>query len=209
MGQLHNELRRSKLSEALTRAIGASKGAVGIERFGETLTPMIDLWSLPEWSALRNERLGIIRVATGPVAGNFSFVFLVNPIAAGRLVVVDAVSVATIVAGSCFLESATEAQVAAGIAAAAQTVGTTRDRRLGIDTATQTISGINVAQTIGGRQIEVATSTAGGGGGLFVLGLPHVLPPGQALGVSGRVANEQMIATFRWRERQALPGELL
>lgn len=208
MGLLHNELRRSKLSEALTHAVGASKGSVGIERFGETLTPIIDLWSLPEWAALRQERLGVIRASQAAVAVNFGFVCLVNPIVSGRLVTCEAITVATTVSGSIPLELATEAQVTAGLAAAAQTVGSTRDRRLGLQTATQTISGINVAQTLGGTVVEVATSTAGGAGGPFTVALPIVLPPGQAIVIAGRVVNELIQVNFRWRERQALPGEL-
>lgn len=208
MGLIHNELRRSKLSEALTRALGASKGAPGIERFGETLTPTIDLWSQPEWAFLRNERLGATVHVKAAVAGEFGIIGIVNPATSNRIVVVEVAGVTTTVAGTTFLEAATEAQMNA-LTAAAQQVGSTRDRRGGTDTATQTIAGSAVAQTTGGRQVDRALSTTAGNPGLFTVALPHVLPPGQALAIVGRIANEIVIAFFGFRERQALPGELV
>lgn len=57
MGQGHNELRRGEFSRAIKALVGDSDSESGLERFGETLQPIIDLWNLPEMHLLRGERL--------------------------------------------------------------------------------------------------------------------------------------------------------
>lgn len=53
MGQ-HNALQQyTELLDAYSRALGERDGWSGIERGGETLTPVIDLWSQPDWDYLR------------------------------------------------------------------------------------------------------------------------------------------------------------
>lgn len=51
MGQLHNELRRGPLSNALGNALGDTRGG-GLERYGETLQAQINLWERGEWQHL-------------------------------------------------------------------------------------------------------------------------------------------------------------
>lgn len=206
---IHNAIKYgTSLLRGYSRATGLGEDEEGTVRLGETLTPVLDFWSQPEWAFSRGEIPGVTRVVKNAVAGEFGIIGLLVPAASRRrIVVVELVKIASIVAGTCFLEVCTEAQINA-LTAAAQTVGSTRDTRAGFDTASQTISGSAVAQTAGGRQLDVALSTAGGPGGLYDAAVPFVLSPGFALAAVGRAANEQIIVTFRYREREAFPGEL-
>jgi hypothetical protein len=206
---IHNAIKYSSpLLRAYSRVVGLGEDEEGTVRLGETLTPVLDIWSLPEWAFNRGELIGVTRVTKAAVAGEFSIIGILCPSAARRrLVVVEKAGVVSTVAGGCILELCTEAQLNA-LTAAAQTVGSSRDRRAGADSATQTISGSAVAQTTGGRVIDAALSTTGGTAGPFEFGLPVILPPGFALAIVGRAANELIIATFAYREREAFPGEL-
>lgn len=59
MSDLHNALLRGPWSQAVQNALGVTQsGEGGVERYGETLEPVIDLWRLPEWRYLRRERTG-------------------------------------------------------------------------------------------------------------------------------------------------------
>lgn len=61
MGQLHNELRRGPLSNALANALGDTKGG-GLERYSESLQAQINLWERAEWQHLLDIRPWGIRV---------------------------------------------------------------------------------------------------------------------------------------------------
>jgi len=58
VGQVHNEFRAGNIGRGIVEALGAASYDVGIERIGETLTPVIDIWSQPEWAIGRQEFLG-------------------------------------------------------------------------------------------------------------------------------------------------------
>lgn len=211
MPPIHNALKYgTALLRGFSRALGLGEDEEGVVRLGETLTPVIDFWSAtePQWAVLRGERLGVTRHFKAAVAGEFGVVALVNPgPPQRRVVVVEFAACITGVAGGVILEGATAAQVNA-LTGAAQQVGSSRDRRFGEDTTTQTIAGSAVAQTTGGRLIDTALSTAAGTPGPFTVALPYVLPPGQALAIVGRIANESVVGFFRYREREAFPGEV-
>lgn len=208
MGQLHNELRRGKLSDALTRAVGASKGAPGIERFGETLTPVIDLWRItePSWAWLRREAL-VARFATAAaVAGEFSAVALVNPVGSGLIVQVERAwahgSIQTFAIGQ-FTAAGVTATLASG------GPGVLRDRRnpaanfVGVITIFSGSDPGALTQTT-----EVHASASATERQDFDATCPCVIAPGHALVVQGQTVNLQVVAGFGWRERAALPGEL-
>ncbi len=57
MGAVHNELPASTLGKAIRAVLGVKEGDKTIERFGETLTPIIDLWGRPDFAKVREERL--------------------------------------------------------------------------------------------------------------------------------------------------------
>lgn len=90
MGHVHNALdRATELVRGFRRAVGLTGPEGGVERFGETLTPVMDIWSQPIWATLRGDWLqwGRANVAAGG-AGTRSIVRL-RPVAnSGRLLVV-------------------------------------------------------------------------------------------------------------------------
>lgn len=91
MAHIHNAIERAgALQAAYLNALGMDEGDV--ERLGETLTPIIDLFREPEWAHLRTERhfANFVNTATAP-AGQFAAVELVNPEGSGVLAVVRAV----------------------------------------------------------------------------------------------------------------------
>lgn len=78
MGQIHNELRKGTLSRALKSLVGDDQAEGGLERYGETLTPTIDLWSptQSEWALPRGERRFGVR-GTTPIAPAGQFAALI------------------------------------------------------------------------------------------------------------------------------------
>lgn len=210
MGSIHNELRRGQLSAALTRALGADKGADGIERFGETMQPVMDLWFLPEWAYLRNEWLMVAQTGNPAVAAELSATALVNPANSGVLAMVEMVNVRTSTAtGSASLRLASAAAVAATLTFTGR--GTARDFRV-------------FNSTVGGApgviEYWIGSDPGAIGGMLEDLGTPnntayqlfqstpYIIAPGQALVVQLAAVNTILLANYAWRERKALPGEL-
>lgn len=91
MPHVHNGLHEyTRLLDAAARAIGEKSGAQdfsGIERFGETLTPTMDLWALPEWALLRGEILFGRSVFNAANPATFQSVEVVNPAGSNVLAV--------------------------------------------------------------------------------------------------------------------------
>lgn len=206
MGAIHNELRRTPLSYALTRAVGDSQGAGGLERYGETLTPVLDLFSQPEWAYLRKEWLCTLIMTQTAVAAEYSIGGLANPAGSGLIVVVDAASFYSSGANlSGSLNRVTEAAALATLVAYGR--GTSRDTR------SPTLPGMAYgvygtdAGTVG-AQMESALSVAGSQIGKFASALPFILSPGQALLAQVGTVNITAQFMFRYRERKAFPGEL-
>jgi hypothetical protein len=86
---VHNELKGNQfLSRALKKALGVNDPEGGLERFSETLTPVIDLWRLPEWEYLRSERGFAESISSPAVAARFSAAGLTNPAGSNILCVV-------------------------------------------------------------------------------------------------------------------------
>jgi len=71
VGQLHNEFRAGSLQRAITEALGVAGHDVAIERVGETLTPVFDVWSQPEWALGRQEFLCMARLITAAGGAGF------------------------------------------------------------------------------------------------------------------------------------------
>lgn len=201
MGAIHNELRRSQLSGALTRAVGASKGAVGIERFGETLTPVIDLWERPEWSYLRYEILLGCANNQAAVAAQQSYVALVNPITSGILVTLD--QYAGDVNNVVGLVANSAAIITGG---AAGTPGFARDSRWPARMGNNFNSG--VATVVKGTAAALGVNTFFTFGANVLGLLPVVVSPGFAFVIASTAQNVVLNAQLAYRERKVLPGEL-
>src|SRR5438132_10615506 len=90
MGQQHNELNRAvEIDHAVRVIVSETDSESKVERFSETLTPILDIWSRPEWAFLRNEVLFSVGPQTSAaVAAQSSFVQLFNPVTSTRIVVI-------------------------------------------------------------------------------------------------------------------------
>jgi len=197
VGQLHNELRRGPLSNALSAAVGDTRGG-GLERYGETLDPVIDLWEKPEWAFLRGENLcGFVR-SQAAVAAEFGVVGLANPAGSDMIVVAEFAEGR----GAAFdLEMSSDDALIA--TAAVATGGVSRDRR---NPAPNFLSRALLrtgsdAASIGQPIDEKSDSEP-------MKNLPVILPPGQALILRALTVNVAVVTIWGWRERTAFPGEL-
>lgn len=71
MGHVHNALdRATDLIRGYRRALGILGPEGGLERFGETLTPVIDLWGDPRFAVLMGD---VPQFGTATVAANAGF----------------------------------------------------------------------------------------------------------------------------------------
>lgn len=90
MGQLHNELNpRAGLSKAVRAILGSIDHEGGLERFSETLSLEMDLWSRVEWALPRGEVVWEMCPTASAVALNNSFIAMLNPVGSAAIVVID------------------------------------------------------------------------------------------------------------------------
>lgn len=181
------------------------EGTSGLERYGETLTPTLDLWDLPEWAYLRREVLFGWEGSPAAVAGEFSGAALVNPAGSGTIVVVERIHAHAGATFATYLSYVTEAVVTATFAAGALPV--LRDsRNLNVPGRARFFTGSDPG-FLATRQLEnifVAANTLTP----FSTGLPFVLTPGYGLVVQAGAVNNAFAVSFGYRERTAFPGEL-
>jgi hypothetical protein len=79
VSHVHNALHRTtELLQGFKRAMGIDRDADGVERLGETLTPVFDIWSQPEWARLRGEHLGVIELSAVAAAALRSIIGIRN-----------------------------------------------------------------------------------------------------------------------------------
>lgn len=209
MGSVHNELRSvSQLQKAYQRAFGLDQEA-GVERLGETLTPILDLWSDPSWAYLRGEKLCAASLAFVAVAGEISAIALFNPAGSQMLLTVDAVNYRPIAAAlTAYLARATQAAIEGTLTVT--TVGEfARDTRWpiaspGVECVGRVYGGSDPAAI--GSLIEFAEGAANTVQPFR--SLPWVLSPGWGIVVQRAAISLDLTAHFYWRERRALPGEL-
>lgn len=212
-GAVHNQLPTSNpVSQALCRAVGDDVGTEGIERYGETLSPVIDLWHQPEWALLRGDYLVAAHLNAGPVAGEYSNVALVNPAGSGMLAVVEEVTVYCANACLFILSRATEAVIAGTLAV--QNPGYVRDSRSATPSFVATggpvmYQGTDAAAPFAGQLWLTEESCAAASHARFGAGLPVILSPGHGLIVEAETLNIAIRANFTWRQRKALRGELV
>jgi len=174
--------------------MGLSDPTGGVERLGETLTPVVDLWSRPEWALLRDERWGAgtaVEVAGG--VGIVSHVQLFNPAGSGVLCVVHSISTMQTV-NVWLLDTA--------LATPRNT--SPIDGRLdlsstGIGLRCRVRSTVNAGSL--GTQISRLAS------GSHIKEIPMVLFPGNGIHVTTTADNLDLVASFVFYERPLLPGE--
>lgn len=211
--KVHNALTRGRLSQALKSAVGDAKGEGGLERFGETLTPTINLWELPEWAIFRNEILWSAHVTVGATAAENSMMAISCPLAVGAqqfLIFVDEIwAAANAAGGQLSLALITRAAAAATLT---QFAPVARDLRTG-----QNVLGTNAAapEAWTGSDPAAFVNVVDRNRNPAALSLvpfvsaPWILKPGAALVVQNDVVNQSLLVTFKGRARVALPGELV
>lgn len=210
--KIHNELSRGLLSKALKNAVSATKSEGGLERFGETLTPVIDLWLMPEWAFLRAEKLWAAGVTQPAVAAEFSGAAVVNPVNSGLIVVVENVSgqgSATNLNVSCTVTlAAIQASYALTILAQSRDTRAIPDLAVvgAPPTPVQIWSGTDPA-SFAGIRAEKFSILAGAPSGK-ASSPPFVLKPGAVLHVEATTVNLGVDFNFSGRVRQAFVGEL-
>lgn len=92
MADIHNALRRSQLSSALKNFLGDTRGESGLERYGETLTPTVDMWEDGERNILRDELLFFSFTFQAAVAAEFGAVGIGLPVASKDLLIIRGAS---------------------------------------------------------------------------------------------------------------------
>jgi hypothetical protein len=201
MAKVHNQISRGDVTNAVQRALGITKpDTAGVERYGETLGPVLDIWRQPEWAFLRGERLQGFSASVGAIAAEFGYAALVNPAGSNVIVVVEAV----MAFGTAFyqVELAQEATWAATLAAILPG-GIFRDTRWfpgALGGSARIRTGTDPSSVLG-TSIDQQRN-------LPAINLPVVLGPGWGLAVAADVVNVVLPYVFGWRERKAYPGEL-
>lgn len=208
MASIHNALRRGGLSHALTSAVGDTKAEGGLERYGETLQPVIDLWSLPEWAFLREEAICGGQFFVTSAAGTLSEALLMNPTNSGFLLILKRVHWTFTSAGTqTFFRRLNQGTLPAGFVATNSGPLDFRDARL-----------IAVPSTVG--VVAQAANAAADGGIAFDSfsqavneriedTQPVVIAPGTGFLVTvSAVGVNTMIGGFRWLERRLLTSEV-
>lgn len=215
MPELHNQLFRGIWSDAIKRLFGVTKSPGGIERFGETLTPNVNLWGpeLPEAAYLRKDTLFWMQLFQPAVPAEFAFVGLTLPTNSNALAVVERANVRGAVA-----LTANAGICARSVIAATGTLGTagvSRDTRYQdrpdvtpVRTVAQIESwtGSDPGNTLGGNVEEASTT------GLLYSNYtapPIILKPGSGFYIIAQTVNVLIVANIIGRVRAALPGELV
>lgn len=207
----HNQLREATaLIASLSRALGERDGDwSGLERAGETLTPVIDLWSLPEWAALRAEALWAVFFSQGKVAAEKGLVAIINLSTSRSIVTVESVYARTADAAGTFnWFIATEAVITAQEDAGGGV--NVRDRRLVSAAGTFLLGQVRVSR---GGSAGIAANNLGnwttiGATSQAVHFSPVILRPGEALCFEHGTINLDIAVGVNGRMRPALAGEL-
>lgn len=210
-GAVHNALTRGPFGAALSRAVGDSVGSSGLERYGETLTPILDLWRQLEWAYLRGELVAAFDKAQPAVAAEFGAVALVNPTGSNRLYVIERISAWVAVQTFFTVAVALEGVISAtlGLSTVSISLDTRwRERTTGADRTTGLVYIGSDPAGIGG-QVERMTPNAGGGNfAQAYTSVPLVLQPGWGVALVCGTVNVPIEISMRYRERTAFPGEL-
>lgn len=216
MGQIHNILHRGQLTDALKRAVGATKSEGGVERFGETLTPIIDLWSNPEWQWYRHE-IGFYALREqAAVALEFGMIAVTLPAASKDICVIEAIEASIDIANGDIQLIPIARTYAAGTLTLVSPTGHSLDQRTGVSAtpgggttpAIELWAGSDAVDpgANGIREIQrVATARVNS----KFLTLPRTLTAGFGFLIYGGTVNVLIKAAIVGRIRTAYPGELV
>lgn len=209
---IHNQLSRGPWGRAVKDALGDSRAEGGLERYGETMQPVIDLWSRPDWELLRNEFLFVHTLVKAADAANSSVVGIMLPLASKLIVTLERISGRNSTnAGALILSGLDRTTIAAlgGFALASQPFF--RDARASAvpfaqQAPVETFTALTGLIPLNGT-MENIIMPAGVENREFT-STPYVLRAGGAIFVQGGAINQQIVITFSGRVRAALPTEL-
>lgn len=205
---IHNALHHFvRVQDGYRKAIGeADPEFTGIERAGETLTPIINLWDRdrPDWAFLRGEFLWAIAPSISATVGEFGQVGVINPTASGVICVVNHIE------GRLTAGAVIEVRIGAQVAVDSVATPVPIDTRAGIiSTGVGPLISFahDAAARIGGLvfQRSQASSLVWEGPMPF----PIVLSPGFFVAVGSASTNTGVAGTLAGYFRRAFEGELV
>jgi len=198
VAELHNAITRyTELLRGLKRVMALDSDAEGVSRLGETLTPILDVWSQPDMAIPRGEFLCAGILEKSAVAAEYTIAACWAD--AGTIVVVEGVYLRATAAVSALI--GVDARAATTEASSKQF----RDGRrvsdpqthIAIETITPApTSNVSERHWLGTTEIYIAGPWVLVGGGVSLI--CHL-----------ETVNIGLSFTLRWRERAILPGEYL
>lgn len=192
MAVLHNQLNRvTELLRGFRRAVGlVDADQEGVSRLGETLTPVLDIWSLPEHAILREELLGWGQAAAAAGgAGTRSQIQLRNPTGSNRIAVLERV----------YTNGAVELGWDTTEYATLVTTSGVRDGR----SIRNCVCQVRTQNTIPATGVQRGQLN----GGFMPWDDPIPFSPGVSVFVRATADNTAVSCGFVWRERTMVPGE--
>jgi len=211
MAGLHNAIKYGgQLLKGLAFAVGVDPQESGVERLGETLTPTIDPWTMPEWAYLRAERLIASAFDIVGAAGTVPEVMLYNPQTSRRLLVVTNLHWSWVTTtGATFQYRFFRGALPVSFTVQASGPVDTRDPGLIANNGGSTgqlataanavVQGGNVFDTMQGEAAPVRPINDVN---------PVILAPGTGFSFGpGVVGVQRFIGGIRWRERIMFPNE--
>lgn len=211
MAQTHNALSRGPFGRALKDALGDSKAEGALERYGETMQPIINLWGLPEWAFLRGETLWACSIVRAADAANVSIVGVMLPVASKFILMVDRISGRnSVAAGNLILSMLDRPTIAALAGFALGNPPFFRDQRahsvVGAQFAPlETFSAASGAVAVNGTMENISYPTSDN---REFVAPPLIVRPGGGVLVQSAAINQQIVVSFVGRIRNALPTEL-
>lgn len=220
MASLHNALRRGPWTGALKAVLGDTRSEGGIERYGETMQPTIDLWgaATPDFWLMRGCKLwSAVRDAIA-VVGELSMFAITVPAASKVVAVVTAAQGAINVGGGTVrLMTVNRTSIAATLSIVAGTIHAIdgRDGNSaaaspgdGIPTVLEPWDGSDAVSfaAAGFDERQVCPAVANVMQPFFTL--PRILRPGTGILIEGATANTAIRVHMNGYVRPALPGEL-
>lgn len=210
MGQIHNQITRGPWTNALKAALGITKSDGGIERFGETMQPVVDLWSRPDWLYLLEVGLWSASESQAAVPAEFSAIAVTNPPTSGNIIVVQVANARIGVANTVAMGLALRTTIAGTLTVS--NPGDYRDTRFQknpllsvFNAPVETWVGSDTVSidTVQEQQAAVAAAEV-----VDFKSPPYVLKPGTGLFIQNQTLNTLLAVNFAGYVRKAFTGEL-
>lgn len=211
MGHVHNAIHRyGALLKGIKNIFGDVDAEAGVERYGETVTPIVNPWERPEWALPMDVKLGTSQTRATLVAAEFSMVGLLVPTGSNTIVVVEGVRGRNLSDADALLLVRADVTSVSAITGFSELASASfcRDFRVLRIQGTQLTKahlfrGTSAAPPGSNQDVAFHPTTAEA----TFQSPPYVLGPGDALYVRTQTVNQSLESAWKWRERLALPGE--